>query len=264
MIENRRTFCTKHRLEMVTKPLLHCVKSLRENDRIFLIQVFLCLIATVVLALFLRLPKKDVKVSWKVQLRRIDFAGALLLVLAVTCLLFGLNRGSNVSWGDPMTITFLCVTIPLSIAFLGVETRFAAEPFTPGHVIFDKGLFACYVQNFFLYAAVTSQIFYLPLFFQVKLGMTPTQAGAALIPAAISAVLGTVVGGYVMKRTGRFYWLTQFASTAAVLGTVPFVVAPSLHHGSLACIFIGCVLSLVSSGVTIVASLLAISEPNTP
>ena len=202
----------------------------------------------------------DMEVSWKKQLRRIDFAGAIVLVLAVTCLLFGLNRGSNVSWRSPLTITSLCVTMPLSLAFLVIESRFAAEPFTPGHVIFDKALFACYVQNFFLYAALTSQIFYLPLFFQVKLEMTATQAGAGLIPAAISAVLGTVAGGLIIKRTGKFCWPAQFASIFAVLGAIPFVVAPSLHRGSLASIFVGSVVCLIPQGITIVASLIAISE----
>ncbi|KAL2054778.1 hypothetical protein ABVK25_005082 [Lepraria finkii] len=224
----------------------------------FLIQVLICLIAIVAVGLLLHLPKRQSETPWRKQLPRIDFLGALLLVLAISGLLFGLDRGSNVSWRSPLTIASLCATVPLSIAFLGVETRLAVEPFTPGHVIFDKALFACYTQNFLGYAAFTALIIYLPLFFQVILEMTPVRAGASLVPAAVSAVVGTLLGGMILKRTGRFYWLAVLASTAATLGTMPLVAAPSLDGGSLASIYIGSVISFVPQGITVTASLIAI------
>lgn len=229
------------------------------HKRAFLIQVFLCLIAIVSVGLLLHLPKRQSETPWRKQLPRIDILGALLLILTIFGILFGLDRGSNVSWRSPLTIGSLCATVPLSIAFLGVETRFAVEPFTPGHIIFDKALIACYVHNFFLYAAFTALIFYLPLFFQVILEMTPAQAGASLIPAAVSGVVGTLLGGIILKRTGKFYWLAVFAATAATLGSVLFPVAPSLDVGSLASIYIGSIISFVPQGVTVTASLIAIS-----
>lgn len=229
------------------------------DARAFLIQVLLCLLAIVSVGLLLHLPKRQSETPWRKQLPRIDILGALLLILTIFGLLFGLDRGSNVSWHSPLTIGSLCAAIPLSIAFLRVETRFAVEPFTPGHVIFDKALFACYTQNFFGYAAFTALIFYLPLFFQVILGMTAAQAGASLIPAAISAVIGTLLGGIILKKTGKFYWLAVLASTAATLGSIPIAAAPSLDGGSLASIYIGSIISFVPQGVIVTASLIAIS-----
>ncbi|CAD6572295.1 MAG: hypothetical protein ASARMPREDX12_005098 [Alectoria sarmentosa] len=225
----------------------------------FLIQVLLCLIATVAVGLLLHLPKRQSETPWRKQLPRIDILGALLLILTIFGLLFGLDRGSNVSWHSPLTIGSLCAAVPLTIAFLTVETRFAVEPFTPGHVIFDKALFACYTQSFFGYAAFTALIFHLPLFFQVILQMTPAQAGASLIPAAISAVVGTLLGGIILKKTGKFYWLAVLATTAATLGSIPIAVAPSLQSGgALASIYIGSIISFVPQGVTVTASLIAI------
>lgn len=230
------------------------------TSRAFLAQVILCLIAIASLGFFLRLPKQQSETNWKKQIPRIDFLGALLLILTVTGLLFGLSRGSNVSWRSPLTIASLSAVVPLSVAFLAVETRLAVEPFTPGHVIFDKALFACYIQNFLGYAAFTALIFYLPLFFQVKLEMTPAQAGTSLIPAAISAVVGTLLGGIILKRTGKFYWLAVCSMTLTTLGTIPLAIAPSLQSGSLASIFVGSVISFVPQGVTVTASLIAISK----
>ena len=230
------------------------------NNRLFGIQVLLCLAAIISVSLLLHLPKRPSEVSWRKQLPRIDFAGAILLVLTISGLLFGLDRGSNVSWLDSLTLGPICASVPLLIAFLIVETRFAAEPFTPGHIIFDKALFACYIHNFFLYASFTSFIFYLPLFFQIVLEMTPAQAGASLIPAAISCVVGTLIGGIILKRIGKFYWLAVLAAIAAVIGSALFVIAPSLKHGRLASIYVASVIGLLPQGITLTASLIAISR----
>ena len=231
------------------------------NNRVFLIQVLLCLIAIASVSLLLHLPKRQSEIPWRKQLPRIDILGALLLILTDFGLLFGLDRGSNVSWRSPLTIASLCAAVPLSIAFVVVETHFAVEQFTPGHVIFDKALVACYIQNFFGYAAFTALIFYLPLFFQAILQMTPAQAGVGLIPAAVSVVVGTLVGGVTMRKTGKFYWLAVIAATVATIGSIPIAVAPSLDDsGALASIYTASVVGGVPQGVVITASLIAISR----
>lgn len=224
----------------------------------FLVQVVLCLVAILSVSFLLRTPPRKAELSWREQLKKIDFLGAFLLILIVFGLLFGLDRGANVSWRSPITLISLCVTVPLIIAFLWVEARFASSPFTPGHIIFDKALVACYAQSFFGYAGFTALIFYLPTFFQVVIGMTPAGAGAGLIPAAISAVVGTLLGGIILKRIGRFYWLAVVAATVGALAAVPIAVAPSMRHGSIITIYVASVASFVPQGITVTASLIAI------
>lgn len=228
-------------------------------DRAFLIQVALCLIAILSVSFLLRLPPRKAEFSWREQLKHIDFLGAFLLISIVFGLLFGLDRGTNVSWRSAITLTSLCMTVPLSMAFLWVEARFASAPFTPGHVIFNKALIACYAQSFFGYAGFTALIFYIPSFLQVVMDMSPAQAGAGLIPAAISAVVGTLLGGIILKRIGRFYWLAVVAATLGALAAVPIAVAPSMHHGSVVTIYVASVASFVPQGIAVTASLIAIS-----
>ncbi|KAL8849249.1 MAG: hypothetical protein Q9221_005779 [Calogaya cf. arnoldii] len=225
---------------------------------IFLMQVFLCLIAILAVSFFLHPPPRKTDSSWREQLKRIDFLGALLLILIVFAILYGLDQGSNVSWRSPVTIVSLCATAPLLLAFLWVETRFAYEPITPGRVIFDKALCACYVQNFFGYAGFTAFIFYIPFFLQVVLEMTPAQSGAGLIPAAVSAVVGTLLGGILLKRIGKFYWLALIASMVGTITSVTIAIAPSLPRGSAIAIYVASVVTFVPQGMVITASLIAI------
>lgn len=226
----------------------------------FLIQVVLCLVAIVCVSFLLHVPQRESDLKWREQIRRIDFIGALLLILIVFGLLFGLDRGTHVSWRSPTTIVSLCATVPLTLAFLWVETRLAVEPFTPGHIIFDRALFACYAQNFFGYAGFTALIFYIPFFFQVVLEMTPAQAGAGLIPAAISAVVGTLLGGIAIKRMGKFYWLALVSVSVGALASIPIALAPTFHSAALIIICVASVVSFVPQGITVTASLIAISR----
>ncbi|CAD0093207.1 unnamed protein product [Aureobasidium mustum] len=183
----------------------------------FLGQVPLCILAFVVVSLVLKLPKRE-QTDWKQKLRRIDFLGAAILIGAVFTLLLALDRGSNVSWKAKITIISISLSIPLFILFVLVEMKVAKEPFAPGHIIFNRSLFACYLCNFFSFSGWLAALFYIPLYFQAVDGLTATQAGIRLIPGIIAGVSGSLFGGFYMQRTGKFYYLTVIAYTCLVVG----------------------------------------------
>ena len=185
--------------------------------RAFLGQAPLCAIAFTSVALILHLPKKDSS-DWRSKIRRVDFLGALVMVCAVFALLLGLDHGSNVSWKSPVTIASLSVSLPLFILFVLVEEKLAAEPFAPGRIIFERSLFACYLCNFFSFGGWLSILFYLPLFYQAVNGFSASQAGVRLLPGIAAGVTGSLFGGIMMKRTGKYYWLTVSAYTLLALG----------------------------------------------
>ncbi len=178
--------------------------------RAFLGQAPLCAIAFTSVALILHLPKTDSS-DWKTKLRRVDFLGAIVMVCAVFALLLGLDHGSNVSWSSPLAIASLSVSLPLFILFVVVEEKLAAEPFAPRRIIFERSLFACYLCNFFSFGGWLSVLFYLPLFFQAVNGFSASQAGVRLLPGIVAGVSGSLFGGILMKRTGKYYWLTVSA-----------------------------------------------------
>ena len=119
--------------------------------RAFYGQVPLCVLAFISVLFALDLPKTDSS-DWRTKIRRVDFPGALVLVSAVFDLLVGLDTGANASWSSPIAITALCLAFPLFACFIVVEQRYAAEPFAPGRIIFNRSLVACYLCNFFSFA----------------------------------------------------------------------------------------------------------------
>jgi hypothetical protein len=152
--------------------------------RAFLGQFPLSIFASVVVYFVLDLPKAEHS-HWREKLRRIDFLGAFTLVLAVFCLLVGLDRGGNVSWSDVYAIVFTAISLPLLALFGFIEKRVASSPFAPGHIIFERSLFASYLTNFFAIAANTAFLFYLPLYFQAVDEITAAGSGLRLSKCSI-------------------------------------------------------------------------------
>ncbi|KAF6837927.1 multidrug resistance protein fnx1 (MFS multidrug transporter) [Colletotrichum plurivorum] len=221
----------------------------------FIGQVPLCVAAFLAVYFVLDLPKAD-HGHWREKVRRIDFLGAACLVAAVVALLVGLDAGSNRGWTNPVTLAGLAATPLLFAVFVFVEMRVASHPFAPGHIIFDRSLFACYLTNFFGIAGHIASIFFLPLFFQAVQGASATKAGAALVPAMIASVVASVSSGLLMKRTGRYYALTVAAFGVMLLAVAPTVVA--LHFRVSGGVVAGMALMALGGGAGITTTLVAL------
>ncbi|TIA11015.1 MFS general substrate transporter [Aureobasidium pullulans] len=223
----------------------------------FLGQVPLCVLAFVVVGSVLKLPKRE-QTDWKQKLRRIDFLGAAILICAVFTLLLALDRGSNISWKANITIISISLSIPLFILFVFVEMKVASEPFAPGHIIFNRSLFACYLCNFFSFSGWLAALFYIPLYFQAVDGLTATQAGVRLIPGIIAGVSGSLFGGFYMQRTGKFYWLTVIAYSCLVVGmTFVFLFSGFVVNSTIGIIIGMCVCGW-SNGIGVTSTLIGL------
>ncbi|MCJ1341756.1 hypothetical protein MMC09_007053 [Bachmanniomyces sp. S44760] len=223
----------------------------------FLGQFPMCVVAFAAVAIVLKLPKAESS-DWKAMLRKVDFLGALVLVCAVFTLLLGLDRGSNLAWSAPIAYVPLVISLPLFALFVLVEQKYATNPFAPGRIIFDKSLFACYLCNFFSFAGWLSALFYIPLFFQAVDGFTATQAGVRLLPGIAAGVSGSLFGGIVMQKTGKYYWMTVIAYTTLTVGMVPILLFTGLLGNSTWGISIGLVMCGFSNGIGVTTSLIGL------
>lgn len=218
--------------------------------------------AFIAVTVMLDLPAREDS-HWKAKLRRIDFLGAVVLVGAVLGFLLGLDRGSNVSWSMPLTIVSLSVSAVLFVLFILVEIYYAPEPFAPGHIIFDRTFFASYCCNFFSFGGWLAGLFYIPLYFQAVDGVSATGAGLRLLPSIFAGVAGSLFAGFVMKWTGKYYWLTIIAYALLTSG----VAVICLFSGALAASTVGMILGMVAAafgnGIGVTTTLISLSmSPN--
>lgn len=226
---------------------------------LFIIQAPICLAAFVAVSVVLKLPKrKDFSANWCAKLGRIDLLGAGILNCAVFTLLVALNSGSNYSWTEPISIVFLSISIPLFAFFVYVETKVAKEPFAPGHIIFQRGIVACYFCNLFSFAGWIAASFYIPLYFQVEEGYSATGAGTLLIPNILAGVCGCLIGGFYIQRTGKYYWLTVICHTTLTIGLVIIYLFSGVVAKSIVAIVIGACICGFSNGIGVTSTLVSI------
>jgi MFS family permease len=223
----------------------------------FLGQFPLCVAAFIIVALVLNLPKQEVS-DWKTKFGRVDFLGAFVLIGAVFTMLLGLDTGSNVSWSATITIVSLCLSAPLFALFVLVEFKIAAEPFAPKRIIFERSLVACYLCNFFSFGGWLAAIFYLPLYFQAVDDCSASQAGVRLLPGIVAGVSGSLFGGLLMQRTGKYYWLTVCAYINLTLGFIPILLCTGLVTNNTYGISVGLVICGFSNGIGVTTSLIGL------
>lgn len=229
----------------------------------FLSQAPMTLIAFTAVSFALKDPVRD-NVNWRQKLRRVDFLGAGVLIVAVFSLLAALDQGSNVSWSSPITIAAICVSLPAFLLFVFVEMKISVEPMAPGHIVFAGPLLACYLCNFFSFGGWLAMIFYIPLYYQVVDGKSATAAGLRLLPAIMLGVIGSLFAGQVMKRTGRYFWLTVICYATLVLGMIPVILCTGSIVKSTIGISIGISICGFSNGIGVTSSLIALIANATP
>lgn len=194
---------------------------------VFLGQAPIAAAAFIAIALFVEKRGTEDGTAWE-KLKRIDFLGAFWLILAVTALLVGLDRGSNAGWDDMYAVAALLASPILTAIFFLVEMKFAANPFAPVHVIFNRKLAGAYICGFFVVALYRCWVYCMPVYFQAVKDMTSGDVGVLLIPITFAGVSGSLIGGFFIERTGRYKWMSVTAMSVATLLWIPLYLSTAV------------------------------------
>ena len=148
---------------------------------------------------------------------QVDYLGALLLSVTTCCALLALSWGGNTyPWSSP-TILGLAGTAAVSIGLLTVNERRAAEPLLPPRLfrtpIFVLSILVVSLAAMGLFAASV----FLPLYFQLVQGASPTAAGLMISPMMGGVIVASVLGGRLVSHTGRYKSLVTAGLLAAAL-----------------------------------------------
>jgi EmrB/QacA subfamily drug resistance transporter len=134
----------------------------------------------------------------------IDYLGTAVLVLATSSLvLFTSLGGTTYPWGSPVIITLGVVGAVLVGVFVFVERR-AVEPVLPLHLFSIRTFTVANVVGFIVGFALFGAVTYLPLFFQIVHGDSPTVSGLQLLPLMAGLLVVSIGSGQIISRTGKY------------------------------------------------------------
>src|ERR1700735_4545398 len=180
--------------------------------------------ALIYLWLTLHLPYKKVQ-------HKIDYLGAGVLAIAATSVvLLTTWGGTQYAWGSTMIVGLGVLAVAATAAFLYIETK-AAEPVLPLHVFRNRNFSVASSMSFLLGMAMLGALTFLPLYQQTVQHLSAVGSGLLLIPMMIGVTVTSLIGGFVMTRTGRYKFMPIVGG--AILSPALFLLTGLGVHTSL-------------------------------
>jgi EmrB/QacA subfamily drug resistance transporter len=154
---------------------------------------------------------------------RIDWPGAVSLVVALVPLLTVAEQGRTWGWGS--TGALLCYAIGIiGIAmFVLAERAYGDDALLPLRLFRNKTFALGGLAGLIIGMGMFGAIALLPQYLQVVKGSSPTVAGLQTLPLVLGIMSGSVIAGQSIARTGRY-------KIFPVVGSGLMVVAMFLFH----------------------------------
>ena len=145
--------------------------------------------------------------------RRPDYPGMATLVLAVVPILLALSSGGvQYSWDTPQIIGLLAFGVAMIGVFIAIEAR-VSWPVMPLGAYANRAVGVAVVVTLLTSLGLYGSVLFLPLFFQIVLGISATASGNLLAPMLLGMVVGGIVSGQLLSRTGGHYRIQGLVGT---------------------------------------------------
>ena len=138
------------------------------------------------------------------QKRPIDYAGIVSLSGATVALLLVLSLGGKkLAWSSPEIVGLACASALLCAVFARVQLR-APEPVLPPRFLADGVLKPLLASSFVGYGTFLAITVSAPVYFQVALGTSVSEAGLLTIPVLVSTSVTSTYAARHARRSGRY------------------------------------------------------------
>jgi EmrB/QacA subfamily drug resistance transporter len=164
---------------------------------VFYVNLPIGILALAVVSRFLNLPHAR-------KNHKVDYLGAVLLVLGITSLLLVAEQGRDWGWGSAKALTFYILGAVLIAAFVWVERKVGDEAILPLKMFHSPVFSVASTLNFIIGMGMFGGIICLPLYMQIVKGFSPTKSGLSLLPLMVGIMSVAMISGIVTSKTGRY------------------------------------------------------------
>ncbi|MGW4793005.1 MDR family MFS transporter [Nonomuraea sp. NPDC004297] len=163
----------------------------------FLVNLPIGLVALVLVVTLYRLPHTRTD-------HRIDYGGAVTLLIGLVPLLVVAEQGSGWGWGSPRTLALIGVGVAGLLGFVLTERRMGDAALLPPRLFASPLFTMSNAVNVVVGMGVFGGLSVLPLYLQIVKGLSPTTAGLMLLPQTLGIVAAGRLCGPFVTRTGRY------------------------------------------------------------
>lgn len=153
-----------------------------------------------------------------------DWAGLTLFALFVGPALLALDQVRRLTTGPLLIALCLAVLAAAALALLFRQERRAPDPLLPLGLLGDPTIWRANLLTGLVAGAFVGSIAFLPIYFTAVRGLSPAQAGLALLPLSAMSGIGALSAGALLSRTGRNMLGPGIGLTVAavLLGVIAF------------------------------------------
>jgi EmrB/QacA subfamily drug resistance transporter len=164
---------------------------------VFLINVPIGIVALFVVAKVLNVPHVP-------QKHKIDWWGALSLIIAVVPFLIVAEQGQKWGWGDYKAILCYAIGAVGVVAFILIERVMKDAALIPLRLFKNSTFTVAIIGGIIVGVAMFGAITMIPQYMQVVQGYTPTQSGLLMLPLMGGLMISSIVSGRITSKTGRY------------------------------------------------------------
>jgi len=188
---------------------------------LFLVNLPIGILSFIVITFALHTPQKKVS-------RAVDYAGAATLALLLSAIVLYTSLGGTViEWFSIPGIGLLVLAVLGLVGFIVAEGR-AQEPILPLSLFRNNAFLVSNIVGFLIGMAMFGSITFLPLFLQMVMHVSPTEAGLRLIPMMGGLIGSSALAGWIMSRWGRYKLLPILSSL--ILGVAMLLLGTITPH----------------------------------
>ncbi len=176
----------------------------------FFVCVPLAVVALILLQITLKLPhlKRPAKIDW---------LGSILLTSGVSLLLIWVSFAGNpdyYDWWSWQSAAMVGGGVLLLALLVLVESK-VAQPIIPLKIISERTTALAILASVAVGVGMFGSSAFLGQYFQVARGASPTEAGLLTLPMIAGNLIGSVVSGQLISRTGK--WKRYLVAGAVLL-----------------------------------------------
>lgn len=134
-------------------------------------------------------------------LRSVDLGGAVSVTAGLVVLVYAIVKAESFGWGSGRTLGLLALALALLAAFVAVERRSPA-PLVRLGIFRTRSLTGANVVMLLVASGMFASFFFVSLYVQQTLGMSPLQAGLAFLPFTAGIVIGATLAQRGIRRIG--------------------------------------------------------------
>ena len=164
---------------------------------VFLVNVPLGAIALFVVAKVLNVPHER-------HTHKIDWWGALALVITLVPLLLIAEQGRQWGWDSDRAIACYAIGAFGLLLFLFIENRMKDAALIPLRLFRNSTFSVAIVGGVIVGVAMFGAITLVPQYLQIVQGYTPTESGLLMLPLMAGIMSASVISGQLTSRTGRY------------------------------------------------------------